>query len=242
VSPTACYVNLPRRNGKPRSRLGRACPLESVYISGIYARLHKWPTPLILTMRKHLPSSGRPWLAIGFCRPRVSSLPDPAANSSPAYLWLYRFLHTIAGNITTALREAARYCACASPGSKIPGVNAAINGAATTILLLFLVSCTAHYSIHPGALNKTDSAAYDTLLIAETTIDQARLDYQAGQLPAGAEPALDALIRSDNVARASWLAYRGAFATNVPSPQYFDQLTKNLTDLSAAIRFEEAMK
>jgi hypothetical protein len=114
----------------------------------------------------------------------VSSLPDPAASSSPAYLWLYRFLHTIAGNITTAL------------GSKIPGVNAAINGAATTILLLFLVSCTAHYSIHPGALNKTDSAAYDTLLIPETTIDQARLDYQAGQLPAGAKPALDALIRS----------------------------------------------
>jgi hypothetical protein len=177
-----------------------------------------------------------PWRA-------CASRPDPAANSSPAYLWLYRFLHTIAGNITTALREAARYRACASPGSKIPGVNAAINGAATTILLLFLVSCTAHYSIHPGALNKTDSAAYDTLLIAETTIDQARLDYQAGQLPAGAKPALDALIRSYNVARASWLAYRGAFAANAPSQQYFDQLTKNLTDLSTAIRgFEEATK
>ena len=126
----------------------------------------------------------------------VSSLPDPAANSSPAYLWLYRFLHTIAGNITTAL------------GIKIPGVNAAINGAATTILLLFLVSCTAHYSIHPGALNESDSAAYDTLLIAETTIDQARLNDQAGQLPAGAKPALNALIRSYNAARASWLAYR----------------------------------
>ena len=95
----------------------------------------------------------------------------------------------------------------------------------------------------PVALNKTDSAAYDTLLIAETTIDQARLDYQAGQLPAGAKPALSALIRSYNVARAAWLTYRGALATNVSSPEYFDQLTNNLTELSAAIRgFEEAMK
>jgi hypothetical protein len=66
-----------------------------------------------------------PWRA-------CASRPDPAANSSPAYLWSYRFLHTIAGNITTTLREAARYRACASPGSKIAGVNAAINGAATT--------------------------------------------------------------------------------------------------------------
>jgi hypothetical protein len=53
--------------------------------------------------------------------------------------------------------------------------------------LLFLVSCTAHYSVHPGALNKSDSAAYDTLLIAENTIDQARLDFQAGRLPDGAK-------------------------------------------------------
>jgi hypothetical protein len=124
----------------------------------------------ILSAAVSLLPEAAPWRA-------CASRPDPAANSSPAYLWLYRFLHTIAGNITTAL------------GSKIPGVNAAINGAATTILLLFLVSCTAHYSIHPGALNESDSAAYDTLLIAENTIDQARLDYQAGQLPAGAEPA-----------------------------------------------------
>src|SRR4051812_35505142 len=76
----------------------------------------------------------------------VSSLPEPGANSRPAYLWLYRFLHTIAGNITTALCR------------RIPEVNAAINGAATTILLLFLASCTAHYSVHPGALNKSDLA------------------------------------------------------------------------------------
>ena len=41
----------------------------------------------------------------------VSSMPDPAANSSSGYLWLFRFLHSIAGNITTAF------------GNKIPGLK-----------------------------------------------------------------------------------------------------------------------
>ena len=41
----------------------------------------------------------------------VSSLPDPPPGGSPGYLWLFRFLHTVAGNITTAL------------GSRIPGLK-----------------------------------------------------------------------------------------------------------------------
>ena len=39
----------------------------------------------------------------------VSALPKPAPTGSPAYRWLYRFSHTIAGNLTTAFRLAARY-------------------------------------------------------------------------------------------------------------------------------------
>ena len=35
--------------------------------------------------------------------------------------------------------------------------------------------------------------------------DQARLDFQAGQLPTGAKPALDALVESYSIARDSWL-------------------------------------
>jgi hypothetical protein len=90
-------------------------------------------------------------------------------------------------------------------------------------------------------LNKTDSAAYDALLIAETTIDQARLDFKAGRLPAESKQALDALIRSYNVARVSWLTYGNALATNASSEIDFDQLAKSLSDLTRAIRmFEEA--
>jgi hypothetical protein len=41
----------------------------------------------------------------------VSSMPDPASTGNPGYLWLFRFLHTIAGNITTAF------------GDRIPGAE-----------------------------------------------------------------------------------------------------------------------
>jgi hypothetical protein len=146
----------------------------------------------------------------------VSSLPDPASGGNPGYLWLYRFSHTIAGNLTTAF------------SGRIPGLKG-IGLILIFPLLLSASACTAHYTIHPGALNQADSAAYDALLIAETTIDQARLAFQAGLLPDGAKKALDALIRSYNLARESWLIYRGA----IPA--------KDLSDLTAAMKvFEEA--
>jgi hypothetical protein len=108
-------------------------------------------------------------------------------------------------------------------------------------LVLSAAACAAHYTIHPGALDKTDSAAYDALLIAEAAIDQARQNFDAGQLPAETKPVLDELIRVYNVARASWLTYRGAVSANIPSQEYLDQLNKNLSDLTDAIRkIEEA--
>src|SRR5213594_4467358 len=160
----------------------------------------------------------------------VSSMPEPAPNGSPAYLWFYRFLHSIAGNITTAF------------GGKIPGVKTM-----TVILLIPILlsvsACRAHYPIHPGALNMADSAAYDTLLVASATIDEARMAYQLGRLPIGARDLLNTLIHSYKVARQSWLTYRGAIATNVAPDIYFDELTENLKDLTTAIRaFHERMR
>ena len=107
-------------------------------------------------------------------------------------------------------------------------------------VLLTASACARRYVAHPGAVNTADSAAYDALLIAETAIDQAKTDYAAGQL-AGNKETLDALIASYEVARTSWLTYRGAIATNVPAQAYLTQLNTNLTALSNAIRmFEEA--
>jgi len=165
----------------------------------------------------------------------VSAMPEPAANANPGYTWLYRFLHTIAGNLTTAF------------SGKIPGLKTVVF-LLIVPLLLVPSACAMRYTVHPGALNPADSAAYDALLIAETAIDQARLDYKSGQLPAKAKPALDALIESYNIARDSWLTYRAAVNTNAPAGEaqareraafievYLNQLNSNLTDLAGAIR------
>ena len=104
-------------------------------------------------------------------------------------------------------------------------------------LVIALSACAMKYTVHSGALNQTDSMAYDALLIAETTIDQAR------QVPLDddhAAAALDRLIKAYNLARESWLTYRGAITTDVPQQDYLVRLNQNLSDLSAAVRaFEE---
>ena len=107
--------------------------------------------------------------------------------------------------------------------------------------VLLLSGCAVHYAMHPGALNKADSVAYDALLVAEAAIDQARTEYADKQLPPATKDALNTLIQSYNLARDAWLMYRGALATNVPADAYFTQLNKNLSDLTDAVRkFEEA--
>ncbi|HEY2382984.1 MAG TPA: hypothetical protein VGK48_17545 [Terriglobia bacterium] len=104
-------------------------------------------------------------------------------------------------------------------------------------LVISLSACANRYVVHPGALNQADSVAYDALMVAGVTIDQARVL----PLDGSAKPALDALIKSYNLARASWIAYRGAMTTNAPPQQYLDTLNQNLSDLTTAIRaFEEA--
>jgi hypothetical protein len=154
----------------------------------------------------------------------VSSMPDPNANGSSGYLWLYRFLHTTAGNITTAF------------GSKIPGVKSMVFLLALPLLLSTSACAATHYTVHPGALNQADSVTYDTLLIAETAIDDARADYQAGRLPGNTKSAFDTLVRCYNLAHQSWLTYRGAIAANLPAAAYFNELNQNLTDLTNALR------
>jgi hypothetical protein len=171
------------------------------------------------------------WVAVVFYwifSAAVSSMPDPAANGAPAYLWLFRFLHTIAGNLTTAF------------ANRIPG--------ARTLILLITVplfiaawACAAAHPVHPAPPNLIDSTIDGTLLVAETAIEGAHTAYEAGLLPESTRSAFDTLVRSYDVAHQSWLTYRSAIATNVPEAEYFDQLNRNLIALNNAIRaFVEA--
>ncbi|PYS02585.1 MAG: hypothetical protein DMG12_13695 [Acidobacteria bacterium] len=158
----------------------------------------------------------------------IGSMPEPASNNGAGYLWIYRFLHTLAGNVTTAF------------GSRIPGLKA-LALVWVIPLLMAAPACAAHYTIHPGSLNKTDSAGYDALLVAQAMIDEARTHTETAPLPGGAKDALNTLIQSYNVARDSWLTYRGAVATHTPADIYVGRLSQNLSDLSNAIHaFKEA--
>ena len=103
------------------------------------------------------------------------------------------------------------------------------------VLVLAAAACATHYKPHPGAINIADSAAYDTLLVAEAAIDAARTRNQTHPLPAEAKDVLNRVIQYYNVARDAWLTYRGALATNTPSDQYLQQLTRDLTDLTGAL-------
>jgi hypothetical protein len=167
------------------------------------------------------------WVAVGaywIFSAAVSAMPEPVSGTGAGYRWLYRFLHTTAGNITTAL------------GSRIPGLKILVLSLVGPLVLSMTACAAVHYTVHPGAINQVDSATYDTLLIAESAIDQGRTDYRAGRLPTQAKDALNALVDTYNVARASWLTYRGAIATNVPADPYLQELNKNLADLANAIR------
>jgi hypothetical protein len=159
----------------------------------------------------------------------VSSMPDPAPEGSPGYLWCFRFLHTVAGNITTVF------------GSRIPGLKSLILILAIPILLSTSACAANNYVVHPGSLNQADSVGYDSLLIAQAAIDNARAAYEVGHLPDSTKPAFNALVRSYNLAHQAWLTYRGAIQTNQPADAYFNELNQNLLNLSNALRaFEEA--
>jgi hypothetical protein len=98
-------------------------------------------------------------------------------------------------------------------------------------VLLIASACVPQYTVHPGAINKADSAAYDALLIAQAAIDQSRSALEAGELPASLRATLNAVVASYNIARESWLAFRGS-----PDTYPLTTLNKNITDLMNAIR------
>src|SRR5579884_211810 len=120
----------------------------------------------------------------------VSAMPDPKPGDPGGYVWVFRFVHTIAGNLTTAF------------GNRIPA-SKLIPLVLIVPLLISGSACAAHYPVHPGSLNTADSAAYDTLLIAETLIDQARLE----NISPSEKDALNVLVASYDAARESWLTY-----------------------------------
>lgn len=55
------------------------------------------------------------------------------------------------------------------------------------LLVLAVSGCVSkNYQIHPGAVDEFDSRTYDVILSAQAGLDQAKVEYEEGNLPARA--------------------------------------------------------
>lgn len=70
------------------------------------------------------------------------------------------------------------------------------------------VGCQKNVTPHPNQLSSLDGTAYDSLLVAQAALSQAKADVAAGKIPAAAKPMLNTAIVAYNTARADWLIYR----------------------------------
>ncbi len=117
------------------------------------------------------------------------------------------------------------------------GTAVKIAGTGAGLLLLLCLSLTAacHKQIvapHPGALDAFDSQTYDALNVAQSVLDQAKIEYTQGNLPAGSKLIINRTGYLYNVARDAWLEYRAVKQAGEGKPQ-LDAIAAKVT---AAVR------
>jgi hypothetical protein len=81
---------------------------------------------------------------------------------------------------------------------------------AIPILFLALILYGCQVKIHPGAVDQFDSATYDTLIVAQSVLDSAKIAFAQGALPAEAKAIINKAGESYNLLRDAWLGYRAA--------------------------------
>jgi len=110
--------------------------------------------------------------------------------------------------------------------------------AVLTILCLLSGGCL-KAPIHPGAVDKIDSLAYDANLLYDSAIKDAKADLAAGTLPQTVIPFLNKMIAAYDVLNAATKAYHAA---GVPGGTP-DMLAKlNEAEAAAAAAFAEFVK
>jgi hypothetical protein len=107
------------------------------------------------------------------------------------------------------------------------------------LLLLALLSngCAAR-PVHPGAVNKFDSDAYDALLVTESVIQSTKADLTNNVFPTSIAPnvkdALNYLINSYNVADIAYKAYHSAALAGTVTPVQQANVTTAINQMSNA--------
>lgn len=142
----------------------------------------------------------------------TQALPQPQS-SGGWYLFTYNLIHALAANFSS-MRQMAM-----APKATSPTVVPKSAGFVLLLLAMTLgvgsgVGCkSAAYRVHPGAVDVFDSQSYDSLLVAQATLAEAKSEAQSGALPKEAVAPLNAAIRAYDVAETAWQAYHAVGAS-----------------------------
>lgn len=74
------------------------------------------------------------------------------------------------------------------------------------LALLVLIAC--HPTVRPNAINAFDSKVYDSLLIYQGVLDEAKVQFLEGKLPPNSKLIINKGGETYNLLRDAWLAYR----------------------------------
>lgn len=110
------------------------------------------------------------------------------------------------------------------------------------LLLSVAVAGCVKNPIHPGTANRFDSDTADALMVADSTIIDAKADVKAGTLPASAIPIANQVIKAYDVARAAWLTYHDAALAGKDATALQATLQTDLDALAQAVASYKSLK
>lgn len=77
------------------------------------------------------------------------------------------------------------------------------------LALIFLAGCGRSALVrHPDAIDELDARTYDTLVVAQAVLDNAKVAILAGRLTPNAKPVVNAAGSAYDTLRQVWLEYR----------------------------------
>jgi hypothetical protein len=77
------------------------------------------------------------------------------------------------------------------------------------LFLLLLVGCSVK-APHPNAVDKLDGTTYDILTVAQSVLDNAKIDFAQGKLPSTSKPVINGMGLAYNELRDLWLDYHAS--------------------------------
>lgn len=104
-------------------------------------------------------------------------------------------------------------------------------------LAVLVWGCGKNYKAHPMAVDTFDSKTYDTLLIAQGGLDEAKQEFAIGKLPPATKDVINGAGNAYNLLRDAWLGYRAVKTANStdPATEYVNKINALLPQVNQFI-------